>query len=180
MTDMVDAIADKLLEDHVSLMNECESLRQQLAVLQINNTKFLEINLENEQLKQQLHVAQVEVSSMKDHVREVVADLVECMNGRDSYKEAHEKMYDLMCKRTDELVECERERDELHDALKNVAEKTRYAAGLLPCQQMAHTCESAYRIAQATLAKVGAGKTGEDYSDCHGPDWTERDGEYLK
>lgn len=29
--DMVDAIADKLVDDHISLMNECESLRQQLA-----------------------------------------------------------------------------------------------------------------------------------------------------
>jgi chromosome condensin MukBEF complex kleisin-like MukF subunit len=34
MTDIVDAIADKLLEDHMALMNECEALRQRVAELE--------------------------------------------------------------------------------------------------------------------------------------------------
>ena len=36
------------------VMDERDNLRQQVAVLQINNTKFLEISIENERLKQQL------------------------------------------------------------------------------------------------------------------------------
>ena len=86
--DIVDSIADNLLEDHISLMNECKSLRDQLAAMTKERDKAkampmkyrrMEFNAqlqnENESLRQQIAASE---GLRADMQKQLAAALAAC------------------------------------------------------------------------------------------------------
>jgi DNA repair exonuclease SbcCD ATPase subunit len=98
MTDMVEAIADKLLEDHIALLNECESLRQRVADLekQTEEINAAQIYLrEQKRILTQLHEGAEREKELRQRVAELekdIDDCPDCKNLSNGYNHALNKL----------------------------------------------------------------------------------------
>ena len=138
-------------------------LREQLAVLQINNTKFLEVKMENEQLKQQLAECERERDELATVLKKVVG-----VNDYDNMGAERLKFFADLQK---QLASVTKDRNELVSAVNEWLDANDPSEFGCACEPDSfttpgYTCgpcreSDRQRLLREALAKLGTGKTGE-------------------